>query len=150
MLYHTIVDDLGNLPNLINHYSNELIQARQDCKINGNLEKNLRELPGITEERFRQLQDIEAVLQFLEITHRKTKHQWYRKYFENYNRALSSREAEKYADMEDDVTDLLMVINEVALLRNQYLGIMKGLENKNYNLGHITALRKAGLEDANL
>jgi hypothetical protein len=39
------------------------------------------------------------------------------------------------------------LINEIALLRNKYLGIMKGLDSKNYMLGHMTRLRAAGMED---
>ena len=39
------------------------------------------------------------------------------------------------------------LVNEVALMRNQYLGIMKALESKNFMLGHITRLRVAGMED---
>ena len=38
----------------------------------------------------------------------------------------------------------------VALIRNKYLGIMKGIEAKNFMLGRITKLRAAGLEDVTL
>ena len=41
-----------------------------------------------------------------------------------------------------------LVISEISLLRNRYLAIIKGLESKNYMLGHIARLRAAGLEDA--
>jgi hypothetical protein len=40
-----------------------------------------------------------------------------------------------------------VLINEVALLRNRWLGIMKSLESKNFMLGHIVRLRAAGMED---
>ena len=40
-----------------------------------------------------------------------------------------------------------ILINEVALLRNRWLGIMKALESKNFMLGHIVRLRAAGMED---
>jgi hypothetical protein len=33
------------------------------------------------------------------------------------------------------------------LLRNRYLGILKGMESKNFMLGHIVRLRAAGMED---
>jgi hypothetical protein len=42
------------------------------------------------------------------------------------------------------------IANEVALLRNRWLGILKGLESKNFMLGHIVRLRAAGMEDATL
>ena len=50
----------------------------------------------------------------------------------------------------DEVIDFETIINEVALLRNKWLGIMKGLESKNFMLGHITRLRTAGMEDASI
>ena len=37
-----------------------------------------------------------------------------------------------------------------VLLRNKYLGILKGLEAKQWQLGHITRLRTAGMEDVSL
>ena len=39
------------------------------------------------------------------------------------------------------------IINEVALLRNKWLGIMKGLDAKQWQMGHIVRLRTAGMED---
>jgi hypothetical protein len=42
------------------------------------------------------------------------------------------------------------LINEVALVRNKYLGIMKGLDAKGFSLGNITRLRIAGMNDAEL
>jgi hypothetical protein len=63
---------------------------------------------------------------------------------------LTSRDAEKYAEAEDEVIDMETIINEVALLRNKWLGIMKGLESKNFMLGHITRLRTSGMEDASV
>ena len=66
---------------------------------------------------------------------------------ENYARALTARDAEKYVDGEDEVIDYETLINEVALLRNKWLGLMKGLESKQWMLSHITKLRCAGMED---
>jgi len=45
------------------------------------------------------------------------------------------------------VIDFEYLINEVALLRNKYLGIMKGLDAKQWQMGHIVRLRTAGMED---
>ena len=111
------------------------------------LEKNLADLPGITEHRFNQLQEIEAVLNFLNIQLRKIRRKHFQKYLEAYARALTSRDAEKYVDGEDEVIDFETIINEVALLRNKWLGILKGLDSKQWQLGHIVRLRTAGMED---
>jgi hypothetical protein len=42
------------------------------------------------------------------------------------------------------------LINEVALLRNRWLGIMKALEAKNFMMGHLVKLRVAGMEDMSI
>ena len=145
--YTQITSDLSRLPDFIVHYDNELAQAKNEVKIYGNVEKNIAALPGITEHRFNQLQEIEAVLNFLNIQLRKIRRKHFQKYLEAYNRALTDRTAEKYVYGEDEVIDMETIINEVALLRNKWLGVMKGIESKNFMLGHVVRLRTAGMED---
>ncbi len=150
MWYNRIAQDIALLPDFIDYYNRELDAAKREVTIHGNIEKGLAGLPGITEQRFNQLQEIEAVLNLLNIRLRKIRKEHFKKYLEAYNRALTSRDAEKYVDGEDEVIDMETIINEVALLRNKWLGIMKGLESKNFMLGHITRLRTAGMEDASV
>ena len=145
--YTRITSDLSVIPDFISHYENEIVSAKQDVKIKGNVEKNIAALPGITEERFNQLQEIEAVLNYLNIQLRKIRRKHFQKYLEAYNRALTSRDAEKYVDGEQEVIDFETLINEVALLRNRWLGILKGIEAKQWQMGHIVRLRTAGMED---
>jgi hypothetical protein len=147
MWYSRVVADLSNIPDFIAHYERELQEAKKECKISGLVERHLKELPGTTEQRFYQLQEIEAVLNYLNIQLRKIRRKHFQKYLEAYARALTSRDAEKYVDGEDEVVDFETIINEVALLRNCWLGIMKGLETKQWQMGHIVRLRSAGMED---
>ena len=90
---------------------------------------------------------IKLVLEYLNIQLRKIRRRHFQKYLEAYARALTSRDAEKYVDGEDEVIDFETIINEVALLRNRWLGVMKGLETKQWQMGHIVRLRTAGMED---
>ncbi len=145
--YTKVTADLGRIPDFLTYYETELNSARQDARISGIVEKNISSLPGITEHRFNQLQEIEAVLNYLNIHLKKMRRKYFQKYLEGYNRALTSRDAEKYTDGEDEVIDFEVLINEVALLRNKWLGIMKGLESKSFALNNITKLRCAGMED---
>ena len=147
MWYSRVVASLGSIPDFIDHYEKELDEAKTEVGVYGNIEKNLAGLPGITERRFNQLQEIEAVLNYLNIQLRKIRTKHFKKYLENYQRALTSRDVEKYVDGEDEVIDFETIINEVALLRNRWLGIMKGLEAKQWQMGHIVRLRTAGMED---
>ena len=145
--YTRVSQNLIVIPDFISHFENELLSAKQEVKVYGNVEKNIAAIPGHTEHRFNQLQEIEAVLNYLNIQLRKIRRKHFQKYLEAYNRALTSRDAEKYVDGEDEVVDFETLINEVALLRNKWLGIMKGLEAKQWQMGHIVRLRTAGMED---
>ena len=148
--YSKITVDLGSIPDFIAYYEAELNSARFDVSIKGKIEKNLADLPGVTEHRFNQLQEVEAVLNYLNIQLRKIRRKYFQKYLEAYNRALTSRDAEKYVDGEEEVIDFETIINEVALIRNKWLGILKGIESKNFMLGHVVRLRAAGMEDVTL
>ena len=150
MWYSKVTSNISNIPDFIAFYENELQNARHEITIKGNVEKNLSALPGITEYRFSQLQEIEAILEYLNIELRRIKSKAFRKYLENYQRALSSRDCEKYVDGEADVVDMEKIINEFAMLRNQWLGIIKGLDIKQWQLSNIIKLRAAGLEDITL
>ena len=148
--YTRVTENLALLPDFIQYYESALEQHKQDIKISGSLERAMSMLPGQTEDVFNKLQVIEAVLKYMETQLRKQRSQVFKRFLEGYNRALSSRDAEKYVDGDSDVIDMELLINEVSLLRNRYLGIMKGIESKNYMLGHVTRLRVAGMEDARL
>lgn len=145
--YTLVTQDLANLPDFMEHYNTELEQARFEVGIKGSVERNLAGLPGITEHRFSHLQEIEAVLNYLNIQLRKIRSTTFKKYLENYNRALSSRDAERYVDGEEEVINYETLVNDVALLRNRYLGVLKGLESKNFMLGHLVRLKCSGMED---
>jgi hypothetical protein len=145
--YSRITTNLGEIPDFLEHYDRELNIARMEVKIAGNVEKNIAAMPGVTEQRFSNLQEIEAVLNYLNIQLRKIRRKHFQKYLEAYNRVLTSRDAEKYVDGEDEVIEFEILINEVALLRNRFLAIMKGLESKNFMVGHLVRLKTSGMED---
>jgi len=148
--YNEISKDIGNIPDAIAYFENELVDARKDCRITGNIEKASASMPGIVEQRFNQLQEIEAILEYLNIELRRLRSNFFKKYLETYQRALSSRDVEKYVDGEADVVDYEKIINEFALLRNKWLGVTKGLDIKQWQLSNIIKLRVAGMEDASL
>ena len=49
MFYNKIVANLGEIPNFIDYYEGELVAAKADIKIRGNVERALSNLPGETE-----------------------------------------------------------------------------------------------------
>jgi len=148
--YNEVSKDIGKIPDAVLFFENELEDARQEVRLFGNLEKAAASMPGTVEHRFGQLQEIEAILEYLNIELRRLKSSFFRNYLEGYARALSSRDCEKYVDGESDVVDMEKIINEFALLRNKWLGITKGLDQKQWQITNITKLRVAGMEDARI
>jgi len=150
MWYAKIAKDISYIPDAVEYFNGELDSARTECRITGNVEKAAASMPGIVEQRFSQLQEIEAILEYLNIELRRLKSSHFRKYLENYQRALSSRDCEKFVEGEADVVDFEKIINDFALLRNKWLGIIKALDQKQWHLSNIVKLRVSGLEDASL
>jgi hypothetical protein len=145
--YNAVKADLNAVVAAIDHFEIELNDARRETSLKGNVERNARDIPGIVAYRFGQLQEIEAILEHLNIESRRIQRKHYRKYLENYNKVLSSRDADKFADGEPDVIDMEHLVNEFALVRNKWLGLMKGLEAKSFSINNIVKLRAAGMED---
>ena len=148
--YNKVSGNLSNIVDAIDYVEEELLEAKKECYIKGNVERNSASLPGITEHRFNQLQEIEAILEHINIQLRKTRSKVFRNFLESYNRQLTSRDADKYVDGDDEVVTLTSLANQFGLLRNKYLGIMKGLDTKQWQIGYIVKLRTAGMEDISI
>jgi hypothetical protein len=151
--YNRIAADTGDLTPLLeclDHYEAELIDAKREVKILGSLEGNAAKLPGVTEYRFNQLQEIEAIYEFLNLKLKKVRAISFKRYFEGYQREMSTKDAQIYADADDEVLKMSMLVNQIKLMRDQYLGIMKGLDIKHWQISNIVKLRMAGLEDADI
>jgi len=148
--YHKVSHDISKIPDAIQYFESEMIDARVEVKIKGSIERAAAEMPGLVEHRFNQLQEIEAILNYLNIELRKLRSSFFKKYLENYQRALSSRDVEKYVDGESAVVDYELLINEFALLRNKWLGILKALDQKQWQITNVIKLRVAGMDDASL
>jgi len=148
--YRQVQQSLTHLPEAIEHYELELETAVLECSIKGNVEKLSREIPGIVAYRFNQLQDLEDILEHLNILMRQKRSEKFQKYLEHYNRALSSRDAEKYSDGDSEIIDLQHLINELSLTRNKFMGIIKALESKQFQINNVIKLRVAGLDDITL
>lgn len=149
--YSKVTKNITLIPDCIAHFELELVKARMDLTLKGDrLERHAATLPGITEQRYSELQEIEAILEFLNIEYKKKRSIAFRKYTVGFDKALSSRDADKYVDGDDEVVNTALLNNEFALLRNRYLALMKGLEAKHWELSNIVKLRCAGIEDASI
>lgn len=150
--YNAVTQDISCLPDVISYFEGELETARkQDLPMRGQrLELVAADIPGVVEHRYGQLQEIEAILEHLNIQYRRTRSAVFKRYLENYQRALSSRDVEKYVDGDSEVVDMAVLINQFSLLRNQWLGLLKGLDQRSFSVNNVVRLRVAGLDDATL
>lgn len=148
--FRKVTSDIINLPGAIDWFESQLLEARAEISLRGNVERNARDLPGIIEHRFNQLQEIEAILEHLNIELRRLRSNHFKRYLEHYNRTMSSRDAEKYSDGEPEVLEMQKLINEFALVRNTFQGLIKAIDTKNFMISNITRLRVAGMEDASV
>jgi hypothetical protein len=148
--YNKVKADVSNIIDAISYFEKELDSARIETSLRGNLESSSRDIPGFVAYRFGQLQEVDAILEYLNIELRRIHRAKYRKYLEHYNKVLSSRDADKFAEGDQDYIDMEHLINEFALVRNKYLALMKGLDAKQYQIGHIVKLKAAGLDDVSL
>lgn len=150
MWHREIKKDLNKIIDMVDFFEIELEQARKELKESGIIENVLQRLPAYFEIRFAQLQELEAVMELLEIDQKKRESEAYIKFLEHYKRALSSSDVKRYIESDKAVVEIAELINEVAFIRNQYHGVVKSLEMKSFQLGHVVKLRTAGIEDATL
>jgi len=145
-------DDLAPIAAACDYFEEQYRDANQEVDIKQlrgiRVEEIEKRLPGIVGFRYGQLQELEAILGYIQIRETGLKGTRRRHYLEHYNRALTPTTAEKYVEADDEVLALAMVRNRVALTRNRFLGLSKQHEYLHYQLTNITKLLAAGVNDA--
>lgn len=147
MWYHKVSKDINNLPKALDYFEKELINAKKDCELIGSLERSTTMLPGIVEQRFSQYQELDAILELLKIQFNKIKGKHIQNYHLTNNKAYAATTIDKILLSEDDVTDFLVMINEVTLLKNKWAGISKALETKQWQITNLIKWKSLGLDD---
>jgi hypothetical protein len=140
-------DDLTPLLDAITFFDAEIKTAMEETKIQGSLEQTSARLPGITAMRYSQLQETEAILKYLELKLLQTKGKKFKHYLHHYNKELSSRDADKFAESDEEVIQTALLVNQFSLIRNRFLAVMKGLDQVGWQVGNLTRLKVAGMED---
>lgn len=132
------------------YYAEQYNEAKEDLNFSRRMEYMSSRLPGLTEHRFAQLQDMEGIIEHLEDREKRAVADKMRYYLEHYQRTVTDRTAREYAAASDEAHNIRMVIREVAAVRNLYLGIMKSFEYMHFQITNLTKLKCAGLEDAEI
>jgi hypothetical protein len=144
--------DLDPVIGAIDYFEHEYHKARAEVSdLRGQrIHDVATRLPGIVGYRFAQQSELEDILGLLEVREMALLGQKRRHYLEHYNRALSDRMVERYAEAEPDVVAMKELRNRVAAVRNKYVALSKHHEYLHFQLSNITKLRCAGVEDATL
>lgn len=145
--YQIVLSDETKILEAMEYFEEEYLKGRDDVKIKGIIEKQIALMPSIVEHRYSQLQEIEAILKHMNIQLDAIHSKLYRKFSENYNKALTKTDIEKYLVGETEYINMAQLVNTFALVRNKFISLTKALESKQFQLSNITKLRVAGLED---
>lgn len=144
--FQAIKKDESTLPKVLEYFNNEYEDARKEVDIKGSLTECVSKISSRYEYRVSQLQEIEAILKHFEIKLSQRKSALYQKFLENYNRSLSSTDIKIYIEGQSEVVAIQQIINEIALIRNKYLGLTKGFETANYQLSNLSRLYASGVD----
>lgn len=145
--YKDVKKDLSLLPKFIEEYETRYLSHKEKVKLEGKLIGESVKLSGIMEEFWAELQEIEAVLEYLHVQLKIIRSKFFAHYMgKGSNRILTGRDAEKYIDGEADVALYSELINDTALIRNKYLGLTKALEIKSFRIKDVSLLYSQGLD----
>lgn len=150
--YNTICSDgqLDKIPDAVQYFEQQIIQARAELKISGSLEQAASRLPGLFEYRFGQWKEITAIVRYLNVQLNKIRKDRLVYYTTKYNKELSAREVSVYVEGDDDFVNFSFLINAFTLINDQFDGLLKALDQKNWQISNITKIRCAGIEDASI
>lgn len=148
--FKVIKKDETKLQEVLDYFSDEYEQARNEIKIQGNLNKCIAELPSLFEIRFSQLQELEAILAYFTNKLNGLKGSVYCQLQEHSKRQLTSTDIKQYVDCDAKVLAMQTIINEIALVRNKFLSLTKGFETKNWQLSNLAKLQCAGLDNVQI
>jgi hypothetical protein len=92
--------------------------------------------------------ELKSALEMLETEERRIYAKLYKRYNEGYSRKLSSTDIAAYINGDAEKVEINNLIHIVSFNRNQLLEITEGFKTMTWQLGHITKLRVAEMQDA--
>lgn len=145
--FQAVKQNENALPEALEYFNQQYEEARKEVKVAGNFGKCVSELSSNFEYRLSQLQELEAILKHFEIKLTQRKSELYKKFLENYQRALSSSDIKVYIEGQPEIVAIQQIINEIALVRNKYISLSKGFETANYQLSNLSRLYGNGTQE---
>jgi len=142
-------DKLDEIVPLLPKYEQKIAAAEPIFKIEGRrLEEVMRTLPhyqSAYDQAFQEMKGLEEWI--LNIKEKRVGKLW-KKYNENYSKALSTKDITMYIASEKEVVEINQIIIEVVALKNNLASIVDALKQMGWMVGNITKLRISEMQDA--
>jgi hypothetical protein len=134
---------------LLPKYEEKINAAEQIFKLEGRrLEEIMRTLPHYQSSYDQSYQELKALEEWVNNIKEKNIGRLWKKYNENYSRALASKDIQAYINSEKDIVELNQIIIEITLLKNMTFSIVDALKQLGWQMGSITKLRIAEMQEA--
>jgi len=142
--------DLDQVTQAITYFDAESADARAEAnQLRGKRMAEVQAmLPGLYGYRWAQFKELEAIGTWLSIQEDVALGARRRHYVEHYNRALTDRMAEKFAEGDTEVIAVRVLQNHVAAVGLKFEAVVKQLDLLNWQLTNITKLICADKLDA--
>ena len=140
--YVKVCKDLDEVNNMIDYYQAEIETALEDFDKRKSTYQESLNISSEYSHRLVQLQDVEAVLRYLENKEKEVTSSIYTNMLDNSKKRMGVKEVEKYVDTDASVIAIRQLVNSVTLLRGQVLSITKGIETKTFQLHNQTKLKE--------
>ena len=142
-------ENLSSIVDLVPKYEALLVKAEKIFQLDGlRLEQIAKTTPQYQHAYDTAYQELKALEEWLTGIKEKRMAKKWKKYLENYPRALSTRDIQAYIAGENEIVEINQIITEVSLLKNQTLSVVEAIKNLGWMIGHITKLRVAEMQEA--
>ena len=132
---------------LVQEYE-EVAPLLAEGKLRGRkLDDVARQIPGLSEWTYARWSDAKAIIELLELREVRALQAARKALTYRNEKALSDRQIELFAKADEAVLDIGEMLVRFRLVLNRWEGVSRGVERLHFQLGNLTTIRKASIED---
>lgn len=141
-------DSLEKIIPVLPKYDEKIKKAEAIFQLEGRkLEEILKTLPHYQSNYDASYHELKSLEEWLNNIKDKKTAKFWKKYNENYSRSLSTRDIQAYIAGEKEIVEINQIIIEVTLLKNLMFSIVDALKQMGWQMGSITKLRIAEMQE---
>lgn len=135
------------LDDAIIYYDEQYEEALKDLDLKGSVNRMISRLPGLTQYRFSQYQDLCAICEYMETEKNKIVSLKLKGYMTGSKNIVTMRDATKFVSGDPDVDSITKKYISICLSRDQFMGIYESLKSKQFQINNIVKLKAVGIDD---